>query len=217
MSILDSVFAGIDVSSGRKPITYAVLDDGLNVVLLEKCDMSYVIAHLEQHRKVLLGVNLRPGSKSASSLRTQNAYEEIRKKIFQSGIKPYLSNNAPKQWVETNPDECFQSLSGQVPGSRRTLGGLIQRALILYDEGLQLRDPMEFFEEITRHHLMSGILPMELLYSASELDALAAAYISWLLVNKPVQVDLTKNRGEGMILIPREDKNWWRKKPNTNN
>jgi hypothetical protein len=54
---------------------------------------------------------------------------------------------------------------------------------------------------------------MELLYSATELDSLAAAYVTWMLINKPVQVDLTKNRGDEMILIPREDKNWWRKKP----
>jgi hypothetical protein len=32
------------------------------------------------------------------------------------------------------------------------------------------------------------------------------------LINKPVQVDLTKKIGEGMIVIPREDKHWWRKK-----
>lgn len=206
MSSVDFVYAGIDVSSGRKPITYAVLDDSLDVILLEKCDMSYVIAHLEQHKKVMLGVNLVTGLKPAISPRTQNVHEEIRKTILKSGIKPYLSNNASKQWVETNPVECFRSLSGRTPQSRRALGGLIQRALILYDEGVQIKDPMEFFEEITRHHLMAGTLPMELLHSASELDALAAAYISWLLINKPVQVDLTRKRGEGMILIPREDK-----------
>ena len=72
---------------------------------------------------------------------------------------------------------------------------------------------MDFFEEITRHHVLAGVMPMELLYSASELDALAAACVAWMLVNKPVQVDLTKDTGEGMIVIPREDKDWWRKKP----
>jgi hypothetical protein len=54
-------------------------------------------------------------------------------------------------------------------------------------------------------------MPVELLYSASELDALAAAYITWMLSNKPVQVDLTRERGEEMISIPRENINWWRK------
>lgn len=215
MSTVDFVFAGIEVSSGRKPIIYAVLDHDLSVVLLERCDMSYVMAHLEQHKKAILGVNLPSRGRAASSQRGQKICEDIKKKIIQAGLKPYLTNNAPKQWVETNPLECFRSLSGQTPQARRTLGGLLQRALILYGEGLQINDPMEFFEEITRHHLMAGAMPLELLYSASELDALAAAYVTWMLINKPVQVDLTREQGEGMILIPREEKNWWRKKPGT--
>jgi hypothetical protein len=209
----DFIFTGIDISSGRKPLTYAVLDHDLRVVLLERCDVSYVIAHLDQHKKAILGVNTLSVMGAASSEKRQKIYDGIRQEIIRAGIKPYLTSNASKQWVETNPLECFRSLSGQAPQSRRTLGGLIQRALILYDQGLQIDDPMEFFEEITRYHLLAGVMPLELLYSASELDALAAAYVTWMLINKPVQVDLTKESGEGMILIPREDKNWWRKKP----
>lgn len=214
MSTMDLIFAGIDISSGRKPLTYAALDKDLKIILLERCDISYVIDHLDQHKKVMLGVNLLLGKKPQPSQSAQKLFSDIQKKIIHAGFRPYLTNNAPKQWVETNPLECFRSLSGQTPQSRRSLGGLLQRALILYGEGLQINDPMEFFEEITRHHLLTGIMPLELLYSASELDALAAAYITWMLVNKPVQVDLTKNIGEGMILIPREDKNWWRKRAN---
>src|SRR5688500_15627846 len=176
MLIPDFIFSGIDISSGRKPLTYAVLDHDLKVVLLERCDISYVIAHLHQHKKVILGVNRLSARGAVPSERGQKIYDGIRQEIIQAGIKPYLTSNAPKQWVETNPLECFRSLSGQVPQSRRTLGGLIQRALILYDQGLQIDDPMEFFEEITRHHLLAGVMPLELLYSASELDALAAAY-----------------------------------------
>ncbi|HKY55591.1 MAG TPA: hypothetical protein VJM08_14845 [Anaerolineales bacterium] len=213
MSTTEIIFAGIDILSGRKPITYAVLDQELRVVMLERCDISYVMAHLGQHKKAILGVNSQFGGKSEPSERWQKIGDNVRDEIIQAGIKPYLTSHAPKQWVETNPLECFSSLSGRVPQSRRTLVGVLQRSLILYDEGLQINDPMEFFEEITRHHLLAGLMPVELLYSASELDALAAAYIAWMLINKPVQVDLTKERGEGMILIPREDKNWWRKKP----
>lgn len=212
---MELVFAGIDISSGRKPITYAVLDHNLKIILLERCDISYVIDQLNHHKKAILGVNILSGRRSTSSQNAQKAYREITKKIIQAGFRPYLTNGALKQWVETNPFECFRSLSGQAPQSRRTLGGLLQRALILYGEGLQIDDPMEFFEEITRHHLLAGVMPMELLHSASELEALAAAYVTWMLINKPVQVDLTKSVGEEMILIPREDKNWWKKRTST--
>ena len=39
---------------------------------------------------------------------------------------------------------------------------------------------MEFFEEVTRHRLRHGILPLEKLYTPGELDALTAAYLAWL-------------------------------------
>ena len=126
-----------------------------------------------------------------------------------------MTSNTSRQWVETNPPECFRSLGGQTLLPRRSLGGQLQRALILYEQGLQITDPMDFFEEITRHHVLAGSMPTDLLYSASELDALAAASVAWMLINKPVQVDLTKDVGIGMIVIPREDKDWWRKKPSS--
>ncbi len=206
MSTNDIIFTGIDVSSGRKPIAYAALDHDLHVVLLERCDLSHVITHLEQYRQVMLGINRLLGGKSVSAKRGQRVYLSLKKKIAWAGFKPYLKSHAPRQWVETNPPECYRALAGQTPLPRRTFGGQIQRALILYEEGLQINDPMQFFEEITRHRLMAGVLPTELIYSASELDALAAAYLVWMLINKPVGIRLGDQEQNGMVLIPREDK-----------
>ena len=212
MSSINTIFAGIDISSGRKPLTFVALDDELKVTLLEHGDISQVLNHLEQFEQVILAVNILSGRKPAST-RGQSISTDLRKQIIGSGFKPYLTSNAPRQWVETNPVECFRSLAGQTLLPRRSLGGQLQRALILYEQGLQIADPMDFFEEITRHHVLAGVMPTELLYTSAELDALAAASVAWMLVNKPVQVDLTKDLGESMIVIPREDKDWWRKKP----
>lgn len=206
------IFAGIDISSGHKPLTFVALDDELRVMLQSRWDTSQVINHLEQFEQVILAVNILAGRKPTST-RSQNISDDLKKQIAEAGFKPYLTSNAPRQWVETNPPECFRSLAGQTLLPRRSLGGQLQRALILYEQGLQIADPMDFFEEITRHHVLAGVMPTELLYSASELDALAAAAVAWMLINKPVQVDLTKDSGKGMIVIPREDKDWWRKKP----
>jgi hypothetical protein len=52
---------------------------------------------------------------------------------------------------------------------------------------LQIRDPVEIFEEITRYKLMQGVLPLEDIYSPKELDALVAAYVAWLAANSPGQ------------------------------
>ena len=206
------IFAGIDISSGRKPLTFVALDDEMKVMLQARLDISQVINHLEQFERAVLAVNLL-GGKKTSSTRSQKISDDLKKKIIEADFKPYLTSNAPRQWVETNPPECFRSLGGQTLLPRRSLGGQLQRALILYEQGLQIADPMDFFEEITRHHVLAGAMPTELLYSASELDALAAASVAWMLINKPVQVDLTRDVGMGMIVIPRQDKDWWRKKP----
>ena len=208
----EMVFAGIDISSGRKPLTFVALNGEMKVTLQARWDISEVINYLQQFEHVLLAVNLLGGRKT-SSTRSQKISDELKKKIIEAVFKPYLTSNAPRQWVETNPVECFRSLAGQTLLPRRSLGGQLQRALILYEQGLQIADPMDFFEEITRHHVLAGAMPTELLYSASELDAFAAGSVAWMLINKPVQVDLTKDLGKGMIVIPREDKDWWRKKP----
>ena len=101
VSTTELIFAGIDVSSGRKPLAYAVIDHDLKVVLLERCDSSYILDHLDQHKKVMLGVNLLSGRRSRSSQGVQKIHSDIKQKIIHAGFKPYLTNNAPKQWVET--------------------------------------------------------------------------------------------------------------------
>jgi hypothetical protein len=188
------IFAGIDLSSGRQPVTFAALDDMLNVVLLEKYEIAHVIAHLKQYNKLTLALST-PTTKSK-----QEYYSDFKKVIAQTGFKPYASKAAPKQWLETDAQACFRRWIGNPLVSRRTLEGRVQRGLILYDQGLRVTDPMDFFEEITRHHMLSGVFPNELLYSATQLDALAAAYVAWLAVNEAGQVETTADR----LILPKE-------------
>ena len=58
---------------------------------------------------------------------------------------------------------------------------------------------MDFFEEITRHKLIQGTLPLENLYSTKELDALAASYVAWMLVNKPNELRFTSDQCETVV------------------
>jgi hypothetical protein len=183
------------MSSGRKSVTFAVLDGDLKLILLEKCEIAQFIARLEQHKNVMLVITI------LSNERGQKICSALKKRIHQSGFMPYLQSNSPKQWVETIPRDCFRSLIGQAPLPRATLEGRIQRSLILRELGLNINDPMEFFEEITRHRMMMGVFPNDLLYSAPELDALVAAYVAWSTINRPVQVDLAGDRKDGSMLV----------------
>jgi hypothetical protein len=211
MELKEMLFAGIEISSGNRPITYAALDQDLKVILLERYSLSHTLTHLEQHTNVMLAVNVSFRSRSASAKGAYKVFADLEKKIIQAGFKPYLSHDAPRQWIETYPAECFSALAGQAPFARHTLRGRFQRAAILYEQGLQIKNPGKSFEEITFGGLSAGVMPSDPLYSPSELDALVAAGIAWMLVNKPVNVDLTRKPGRQMILIPRADKNWWKK------
>lgn len=190
----EPIFAGIDFSSGRQPVTFAALDDSLNIVLREKYEIPHIIAHLKLYSQLTLAVNI------PSTKKQRVSFSDFKRKIPKTGVKPYGAKAASKQFFETDAPECFRTLIGKAPLSRRTFEGRVQRGLILYDQGLRITDPMDFFEEITRHHMLSGVFPNELLYSASELDALAAAYVAWLAVNEPGQIVTTTDK----LILPKE-------------
>jgi len=175
------IFAGVELSSGRKPVIFVALDHDLNVQLLENWGIAEALACLKEYKNIWLCINLH------SLQREQELYTEFKKKISQAGFKSRSKKGDPKQWLETNAQDCFHALIGQNPLPRRTLEGRLQRSAILYEQGLQIRDPVEIFEEITRYKLVQGILPLEDIYSSKELDAVVAAYVAWMAVNSPGQ------------------------------
>lgn len=179
------IFAGVELSSGRKPVIFAALDDNLNVLPMENWAIAESLDCLERYKNIWLCINLH------SLQREQELYTEFKKRIGQAGFKPRSRKGNPRQWLETNAQDCFHVLVGQNPLHRRTLEGRLQRSAILYEQGLQIRDPVEIFEEITRYKLVQGIFPLEDIYSSKELDALMAAYIAWMAVNSPGQIVVT--------------------------
>jgi predicted RNase H-like nuclease len=110
--------------------------------------------------------------------------------------------SAPRTMLEVHPHACFGALLGRRPFLKQTLEGRLQRQLALYDCKVDVPDAMRVFEEITRHRLLKGVLPLEPLYSAGELDALVAAYTSWLAALHPEQVTLLGDPQEGQVVLP---------------
>jgi hypothetical protein len=193
MATQEILFAGADFSSGRQPVTFTALDDRLTIVCLEKMDIESAVAFLKDANQVTLAINI-PAMKTY-----QAAYSAFNKKVAQIGLKPY-GTSTRRQFFETSAQDCFRTLIGKALLPRRTFEGRVQRALILYEQGIRINDPMDFFEEITRHHMLNGVFPNELLHSAHELDALAAAYVAWLAVNDAGQIETTPNK----LILPKE-------------
>jgi hypothetical protein len=118
------------------------------------------------------------------------------------GFCPYPGGAVSRQRLETNPHAVFCALLGQLPLPKPTLEGRLQRQLALHAQGADITDPMDFFEEITRHRFLRGILPMEYIYTSEELDALAAAFTAWCVLNRPDEVIAVGEKEEGQLILP---------------
>lgn len=176
------MFAGIELSSGRKPVTFATLDDELKIRSLDRWSLDEAFTCLKSFEQLWLGVSLPANATESSRI--------LKEYLIQAGFRAYPQKNEPRQFVETNAQDCYHVLIGKKPFPRRSLEGRLQRSAVLYEQGLQITDPIEAFEEITRYKLVQGILPLENIYTTAELDALMAAYVAWLLLNRPGQIVL---------------------------
>ena len=119
------------------------------------------------------------------------------------GFKPYAANeDAPLQMLETQTDAIFHLLTGNEPAEDRSLEGRLQRQLVLYDRDMPVTDPMKLFEEITRFRLLKGELAVNDVLSTGELNALTAAWLAWLAVNEPDNMQKFGTAEEGEIYLP---------------
>ncbi|MBE0670719.1 MAG: DUF429 domain-containing protein [Anaerolineales bacterium] len=130
---------------------------------------------------------------------------ELYRKLGKLGYKKFPDAESPYKILETHPQAGYCVLLNDTPLPKPTIEGRLQRQLLLYENGLRIKDPMDFFEEITRHKMMKGIWPVELLYQPEQLDALVAAFTAWRAVHKPEQVISIGDEKEGMIFLPERD------------
>ena len=185
------MFAGVELSSGRKPVTLARLDEDLRIQVLERWDSSETLSCLQEYENTVLAINV-PSAKLG-----QQAYRDLIKKLPQVDFKLFSPKQESRQWLETNAQDCFRILSGHKLLPRRSLEGRLQRSAILNEQGLRIKDPVDLFEEITRYKLIQGILPLEDLPSSNGLDALVAAYLAWMSFNRPGRIAL-----QGEFVLP---------------
>lgn len=118
------------------------------------------------------------------------------------GYTPFGSAPSPRQVLETNPEGVFACLLGHIPFPFNSLEGRIQRQLILWDHHLPVHDPMIYFEEITRHKLLRGILPDQEILPIAKLNSLAAAYTAYLVTVHPERVARFGEPEEGELYLP---------------
>jgi hypothetical protein len=123
-------------------------------------------------------------------------------RLNEFGYRPFPEADAPRQWLEVQSEAAFHALIGLPPFQAGTLEGRIQRQLLLADQDLDVPDAMDFFEEITRHRLVHGILPTDKVLPQSELNAWMAAQLAWMAANQPEELAPVTGLEEGSIYLP---------------
>lgn len=162
--------------------------------------LGFRLAELELRERGI-AVSGTPGTVSACPAWMQAGFTLYRK-LEKMGFKKFPTENETYQWMETHPHAAFCVLAGHAPQTRSTLEGKIQRQLLLYEAGVRIKDPMDFFEEITRHKMLKGDWPLDLLYQPEQLDAISAAYTAWLAFHKPEKISILGDAREGQIILP---------------
>jgi predicted nuclease with RNAse H fold len=126
------------------------------------------------------------------------------KRLFSMGFRNYIAGKGVEQQavIEVQPHASFAVLLERRPFLKRNLEGRMQRQLVLYLEGLDIPNPMHALEEITRHHLLTGQMPLGDLYEHDKLDALVTAFTAYLVGVKPERVGQVGDPEEGLITLP---------------
>ncbi len=219
MFAVDCTYVGVEPVSS-KSFAYAALDKGLNVIALAKGGLEQVVSFLAA-RESTAAINAPPRAqgirRAEAELRARGILlpclpekEEACSARIRAAFALYRALaeagfEKVRPILETHPLAGFSVMLGRVPLPRASLEGRLQRQAILYERGLRIKDPMDFFEELTRHKMLRGIFPMEALYSPEQLDALAAAYTVWLAVNKPEKIYRAGDEAEGTIALPERE------------
>ena len=151
-----------------------------------------------------ISVSGTPASAALSPAWMQLGFDLYRK-LEKLGFTKYPNQESKHQILETHPHACYCVMLGQPPLAKPALEGRLQRQLVLYERGMKIKDPMDFFEEITRFKMIKGIWPMELLYQPEQLDALVAAYTAWLAVNHAEKTSSVGDEREGLIILPEKE------------
>lgn len=114
----------------------------------------------------------------------------------------YPDDHSVLQYFECQGEAAFWNLLGHNPLKEASLEGRLQRQMVLKLAGLKVPDAMQFFEEITRHKLLTNQLPLDNVYLTGELNALAAAYTAYLSIAEEGGVVQIGDVNEGIIFLP---------------
>jgi hypothetical protein len=144
-------------------------------------------------------VNFTPGPLTSRrpSLWIENGFRLYRQLM---AFRPSTSEDI--SIIEVNSQATFSIVLAKIPFHKTSVEGRIQRQLLLIKNGIRLKDPMDYFEEVTQYKILQGILPDDMIYSAKQLDAIAAAFVARLAFQNPEEAITIGDEADGLITMP---------------
>ncbi|NMB68670.1 MAG: hypothetical protein GYA20_07900 [Chloroflexi bacterium] len=214
MAAQPGVYIGIEPGSSRKAGALMVLDDHQTIQAQGRGDLAGVLAFAAGVASSVVAVNapaqagaledemLEPGAWIHQTPAALRRGVELHRRLSGMGYSVYPAPDSPRQKLETPAEAAYASLLEQPPLELHTLEGRLQRQLVLADCGVKVPDAMDFFEEITRWRLLRGLLPLEKIFSADELNALICAHVAWRAAHQPESLRWQGEPGAGQIALP---------------
>ena len=182
------MYAGICLKNAHtQKIAFTILSQNLEIKHCTENHIRDLVHILAPYKQISAGIDLpaprgRPSKIDQQVITKPANFNLPSESILQSTLQAagFSSQPAnPRNYLVCRSVNVFQSLLKSTPFPARSLEGRLQRQLVLFDYGVQVSDPFAFFEEITRHHLLSSDLPLETIHSSHELNALAAALYAY--------------------------------------
>ncbi len=214
MAAQPAVYIGIEPGSSRKAGALVVLDDHQTIQAQGRGDLAGVLAFTAGVVSAVVAVNA-PAQAGAveNDMLEQGVWpyqhpaalrrgQELHGRLAGMGYSVFPTPDSPRQILQTPAEAAYRSLLEQRPLELHTLEGRLQRQLVLADCGVKVPDAMDFFEEITRRRLLRGLLPLDNIFSADELNALICAHVAWRAARQPESLHWLGDPGEGQIALP---------------
>ena len=118
------------------------------------------------------------------------------------GYQAYLGEESGLGWLEVPSEAAFHAVIGQSLLPVEGLEGRIQRQLLLWKLGVQVPDPMEAFEEITRYRMERGKFPFQRIHTSAEQLAIMCAFMAWTVEKNPAHLVQVGAEEEGKLTLP---------------
>jgi hypothetical protein len=127
--------------------------------------------------------------------------------LVEAGFKQY-GEASEKVFLEVPAETAFWSLETKPLYAADSFIGQIQRQLMLLELGINLPDPMDFFEEITRFKLLTGKVSLEMILETPRLNTWINAYTALLIEQNPSRVARFGYPQEGFLYLPSHLPDW---------